>query len=244
MDQVIGYLNDLKGRGVFSTKAGMFPNRGTWIFRGQSEGGHALIPSVGRLGIELEQEVKAYRKFQKALPSYFYNLSTRWDLMVLAQHHGVPTRLLDWTFNPLTALFFACENESVDRKNGVVYALRTSQNKEPDKPLSNVDPFLGNKAKASKYSALYRHTPNDIIPRILVQEGVFVWFKNPAECLLKNKPKNWECISIEIDSSVKKQLKKELFNLGFTYARIYSDLDNVGATLAWEMKNMVVSGKE
>ncbi len=45
-----------------------------------------------------------------------------WDCLVYAQHYGMATRLLDWTTNPLIALWFAAIDQDVD-KNGYIYML-------------------------------------------------------------------------------------------------------------------------
>src|SRR5688500_6524171 len=78
---------------------------GNWLFRGVTSVEHSLVPSVGRrrdgysYSRKLENEL--FEQFKReALPFLPQRPSSDWEWLALAQHHGVPTRLLDWSESP------------------------------------------------------------------------------------------------------------------------------------------------
>lgn len=86
----------------------------TLFYRGHSDQTYELKPSIYRDERFIENEDKIYRETISKVPYDFKGKNTI-ESLVLMQHYGVPTRILDLTTNPLVALYFACiENKDKD----------------------------------------------------------------------------------------------------------------------------------
>jgi hypothetical protein len=90
---------------------------GTWLFRGQAAKKWPLSPSAGRdqcvgsAGYRRADEYNLVKDFIREAKRYVESGFSELEWLALAQHHGLPTRLLDWSTNPLVAAWFACEKE-------------------------------------------------------------------------------------------------------------------------------------
>jgi hypothetical protein len=100
--------------------------RDTGIYRGASDASRPLLTSLDRLGglnpphSKRDLEAHILRNFirysRPHLPTTPVN---EWEVLVAAQHHGVPTRLLDWTYSPLVAAHFATSEAHAGRDRAV-----------------------------------------------------------------------------------------------------------------------------
>jgi hypothetical protein len=99
--------------------------RSPFIFRGVNEASHGLETSLARLGGNYPQlERHLLRNFRKYAQRDLVEQDTIWHWMTLAKHHGLPTRLLDWSFSPLVAMHFATSSIRKYDQDGVIWAVK------------------------------------------------------------------------------------------------------------------------
>jgi hypothetical protein len=93
-----------------------------YAFRGVSDASYPLTTSLMRLGGAYRKvEVPLLRQFRKYAHEHKPAENTEWYWLSVAQHYGLPTRLLDWSYSPQVALHFAtCNTKSFD-KDGAVF---------------------------------------------------------------------------------------------------------------------------
>ena len=83
--------------------------RANRVYRGASDREWGLVPSLNRVcSHDLTLESSIIRSFRKYGYADLVNYDSIWQILPLAQHHGLPTRLLDWTYSPLVAC--ACQS--------------------------------------------------------------------------------------------------------------------------------------
>lgn len=117
-----GDLQELLFAGMWSADLDRW--RSDTVYRGEGRATNELTTSLQRLGgsyAELERHL--LRNFRKYAHRDAVARESTWHWLALAKHHGLPTRLLDWSHSPLVALHFATENPTLLEEDGVVLAV-------------------------------------------------------------------------------------------------------------------------
>lgn len=226
-------------------------------FRGVGDRRHKLVPTIYRHPViagqkelqDLERDLMM-RFRQRSIPYHSRNLTDDWEALFFMQHYGVPTRLLDWTENPLTAFHFAMMSAKPNKSGSNEYSA--------DAAVWVLDPAAWNRAALSHVSysggaltpgneALNGYSPSasatamNALPvamygahnsaRIVAQQGVFAIFgvdQTPMDALIrKGKIPSSVLSCIVIPARRIGQMRRSILNQGITETVVFPDLDGL-----------------
>jgi hypothetical protein len=230
-----------------------------WL-RGHANGKWKLQPKIGRseplwLGLSLQPKLKTGNpsreevelrenieynllgRFRRHAHTYLRREPNKWETITLAQHHGLATRLLDWTSNPLVALYFAAEAEA--QNDGAIFAIRLTKYFTHYLSVHQDEPrFQGHEPEPLKVAGIKIVFPMMSSDRLVAQSGAFT-IQNPWTPLERQAHGKFEEGSLDIVKMFKWRLPKErkvdivrqLNRVGVHHKALFPSLEGAGVGL-------------
>jgi hypothetical protein len=230
-------------------------------YRGHSKAIGELTPGIFReeftnefyLSLNPQPEFRIAEDFKRKAPSIERDLpkfNNHIEWLFIMQHHGVPTRLLDWSENILIACFFAVtSNQNEDgelwtflpwklNENHGFYGLPTIGNKQlqflsheifHNKPENLAEQYGLSETPKIPMALL----PSLTHPRMTAQQSCFTIHPKPEKGYSIPEVMTDEKFLVRyiIPKELKKEIEMKIKYLGITYSRIFPDLDGLAKTL-------------
>ncbi|MGA7874723.1 MAG: FRG domain-containing protein [Desulfoferrobacter sp.] len=225
--------------------------RSRYAFRGLSDVRYRLETTLIRLrGKFVEVERHLLRNFKKYAHRTVVTRDSLWHWLSVAQHYGLPTRLLDWTYSPFFAMHFATANLEHFDIDGVIWAVNYVKAHQllPDKLRSQLDEeganvftvgMLAESLESFKELAdltegeyVIFFEPPSIDDRIVNQFAFFSVMSDPRAVLdewLMQHPDIWR--KIIIPSKLKWEIRDKLDQANVTERVLFPGLDGLSRWL-------------
>lgn len=240
--------------------------RSAFLYRGMPNSKFQLITSLERncKGKKTELEKPILRNFAKyAIKDDPLLAGNVWRQMIVGQHHGLPTRLLDWTISPLTALHFATSGEDVSKMdkhdcvvwkidykelNSLLPELYQNMLKRENANLMSVDMLqklvncIEDYDRDMKNEAMLLVEPPSLESRIANQYSYFSIIPDAVDDIeefLDHHTKN--TVRYVIDKTIRWRIRDMLDQMNVNERILYPGLDGVSQ---WIRRHYFVKGQE
>jgi hypothetical protein len=159
------------------------------------------------------------------------------ECLAFAQHYGLATRLLDWSTNPLVALYFAVEMQG--ETDGAVFC---------HMPWLIID--QENSSIDREFDKVVLLTPRPFDRRIAAQSGVFTFHVQPETALTATQvhkeargaaPDGVDLVAIRLPAKAKPIFLRQLSAIGINRKFLFPDLEGLSAFVNWETRRTVRS---
>ncbi|USX28561.1 FRG domain-containing protein [Oxalobacteraceae bacterium OTU3CINTB1] len=230
----------------------------SWAFRGQANANWPLYSSLSRYlmlhSVHADawpkQELRILRIFKRKahllLPS-LPKANDSFEWLALMQHHGAPTRLLDFSWSPFVAAFFALENAS---DNAAVWAtFPPGLNSRPNRTLRPSQAITGDDIGPWVEGAYEEHfvpnqvriavigEPHNMNQRLLAQGGTFIMpglLNEPVEAIVPPD----SIVKFVLDTKkMRREAMLDLYRMNISNATLFPGLDGLARSLAFELEH-------
>jgi hypothetical protein len=198
-----------------------------WMFRGQANPSWSLLPKVGRKQFKTADDVLMFEAWKRRATEFVNPKPTNdWEWLAIAQHHGLATRLLDWTYQPLTAAFFAVAEKTEIDMDAHLYCFQAGR--------------VRHNLKGSPFKAdrIEKYKPAGVAARIIRQGGLFSMHPDPETPLPDLIDEDDELELIVIDKDYCPELIFELNHYGVNNSTVKPDLDGLCSHVNWHSENV------
>jgi hypothetical protein len=230
---------------------------GQWAFRGHADARWELVSTLPRFFKDHKVhpdhwqhlERRSVDKFQSKAHHFLAHIPDRDDTLqwlALMQHHGAPTRLLDFTWSPYVAAFFALENATGDAAVWAINGARITWDEGPRDERGNLvydarrPSILRRHYMEEESNRVFVGEPDRLNERLIAQSGTFAvpgTVRQPLNKILAKHAFPRDILTkIVLPQRIRREAIEDLHHMNIMNATLFPGIDGLAKSIAYELE--------